>query len=85
MLENDLGITFSREEAVPRRKRANPLMDSETPDEFNADSLSFVEDAFLDRSGNANNLLSKRHFVSFRSAQASECGRPSIVLIYDVV
>jgi len=85
MLENDLGITFSRKEAVQRRKRANGLMESETPDAFNADSLSLVEDAFLDQSGNASNLLAKRHFVSFRSAQASKYRRPSITLICDVV
>ena len=81
MLENDLGITFSRKEAVQRRKRANPLMESETPGAFDADSLNLLEDAFLDQSGNASNSLAKRYFVSFRSAKASEYRRPSITLI----
>jgi hypothetical protein len=64
MLENDLGITFSRKVAIQRRKRAN--LPKESPDAINVDSLGFLEDVFLDRSGSESTSLPKHNFVSFK-------------------
>lgn len=66
MLENDLGVAFSRREAIRQRKRED--VRTKTSGALNVDFLSLVEDVFLDRSGSESISIPKHNFVSFRSA-----------------